>query len=128
MWKSPIDIFRTDVQVQMEGEIMKAVHEFAPYVDKDELLKLLKNDRESYETGYDDGYDDGFNKSKWIPCGLDMPDYGQKVLIQYDDGSHDIARFWIAEGRNFCGFKVGSMLVHPPFVKAWCPIEPYREE
>ena len=82
-YKSPIDIFRTEVEVKMEGEIMKAVQKIAPYVDKDELLKLLKNDRESYETGYDDGYDDGFNANKWIPCSERLP-IGKEYLLEID--------------------------------------------
>ena len=44
----------TDMQIRMEGEILKAVQKIGVYVDKDELLKALQYDRNQYQKGYDD--------------------------------------------------------------------------
>ena len=44
----------SDMQVKMEGEILKAVQNVGVNVDKDELLKALQYDRNQYQKGYDD--------------------------------------------------------------------------
>ena len=74
MWKSPIDIFRTEIEMHVEADVIRAVSKYNVNVDKDELFKLLRGDRESYERGYDDGYDAGFNASKWVPCSERLPE------------------------------------------------------
>ena len=73
MWESPITKFSRQLSYEWEGEVLKAVHECGVVVDKDELLKALKYDREQYEKGYDDGYDIGFNANKWIPVEKELP-------------------------------------------------------
>lgn len=42
---------------QEEGLIVKACVDVGVNVDKDELVRLLKGDRDSYDRGYRDGYD-----------------------------------------------------------------------
>ena len=53
-YESPIDIIKTQMRFQMEGEIMRAVQNVGVNVDKDELLRALKYDRQQYEKGYKD--------------------------------------------------------------------------
>lgn len=53
-YKSPIEVFQTEMQSQIEGEIYKAVMKVGIYVDKDELLKALQYDRNQYQKGYTD--------------------------------------------------------------------------
>lgn len=72
-YESPINVFQKQIEVQMEGEILKAVSEVGVTVDKEELLKALKYDREQYEKGYQDG----LNANRWIPCSERLPEkYG----------------------------------------------------
>lgn len=56
MYKSPIEMFMTDVQHQLDRqkdeEIYKAVVSVGIYVDKEELLRALKYDRGQYEAGF----------------------------------------------------------------------------
>lgn len=53
-YQSPIDLIMSDMQVKMEGEILKAVQNVGVNVDKEELLKALKYDRNQYQKGYAD--------------------------------------------------------------------------
>lgn len=62
MYKSPITIFQTQMNLQMEGEILKAVQKVGVTVDKEELTKALQYDREQYDKGYSDGYAAAINK------------------------------------------------------------------
>lgn len=58
MYESPIEIFQTQMQMQMDGEILKAVQGVGINVDKEELIKALAYDREQYSKGYKDGAKD----------------------------------------------------------------------
>ena len=53
-YQSPIEVFQTQMQSQIEGEIYKAVMKVGINVDKDELLKALQFDRDQYQKGYTD--------------------------------------------------------------------------
>jgi len=53
-YQSPIEIFQTQMQSQIVGEIYKAVMKVGVNVDKDELLKALQYDRDQYQKGYTD--------------------------------------------------------------------------
>ena len=59
MYKSPIELLTTDIKYQIEKqqdkEIYRAVLQYIPNVDKKELIKALRYDREQYEKGYADG-------------------------------------------------------------------------
>lgn len=53
-YQSPIEVIQTQMRNQIEGEIYKAVMNVGVNVDKEELLKALKYDREQYQKGYKD--------------------------------------------------------------------------
>lgn len=69
MYKSPIDVIQGEMQMQVEGEIFRAVQNVGVYVDKEELLKALAYDRNQYEKGYADAEE----KHRWIPCSERLP-------------------------------------------------------
>lgn len=77
MWEAPIKVMQKEVKMQMEGEILKAVQEVGIVVDKEELMKALRYDREQYEKGYADG----LKANKWIPG---LPEEDGKYLCQSD--------------------------------------------
>ena len=86
MYKSPIDMFVTDIQNQIvkqqDEEIYKAVVSVGINVDKDELIRALKHDRNQYEKGYRDGIADIYDSiPKWIPVTERLPERGQVVLV-----------------------------------------------
>lgn len=62
MYKSPIDIIEKQMRMEFDDGIWKAVQDYAVSVDKEELLKALRYDRDQYEKGYADGKRDAFDK------------------------------------------------------------------
>lgn len=54
MYESPIKLFETEMRMQLEGDVMKAVQNVGITVDKEELLRALQYDREQYQKGYKD--------------------------------------------------------------------------
>lgn len=62
MYESPIQMFSTALETKLEGEIMTAVQKYDFNVDKEELAKALKYDRDQYEKGYKDGYEAAMKK------------------------------------------------------------------
>ena len=59
MYESPIELLVTEIQHQIvkqqDEEIYKAVLNYVPNVDKEELIRALQYDRDQYEKGYADG-------------------------------------------------------------------------
>jgi hypothetical protein len=55
MYKSPIETFQTGIEYQFENDIMNMIQKYGITVDKDELLKALRYDRDQYDKGYVDG-------------------------------------------------------------------------
>lgn len=59
-YESPISVWWSDTKIEQlrdeyDNVIVKAVKNCYPQVDKDELIKALRYDREQYEKGYRDG-------------------------------------------------------------------------
>ena len=55
MYKSPIEFIYGQMQAQLEGDVIKAVQNYGINVDKDELIRALRFDRDMYYKGYADG-------------------------------------------------------------------------
>jgi hypothetical protein len=62
MYKSPIDIIEKQMHMEFDDCIWKTVQDYAVSVDKEELIKALRYDRDQYEKGYADGKRDAFDK------------------------------------------------------------------
>ena len=58
MYESPIKVIQGELETQLEGEILKAVHRVGVTVDRDELIRALRYDREQYQKGFDDARED----------------------------------------------------------------------
>lgn len=54
-YQSPMEILHQGWETKLEDGIFKAVLNYGVSVDKDELIKALKYDRDQYEKGYADG-------------------------------------------------------------------------
>ena len=72
-YKSPIDVVVGAIKTEFENHVFKAVQDCGISVDKDELIKALKYDRDQYEQGYRDGVRGALaivpmtTHGKWIP-------------------------------------------------------------
>lgn len=76
MYRAPIDILVSDIQYQIaekqDEQIYKAVVSVGINVDKDELIRALKHDRNQYSKGYSDGKADA--TPRWIPVEERLPE------------------------------------------------------
>lgn len=58
MYESMIKVIQDDLEMQLEGEILKSVKRAGIDVDRDELIRALRYDREQYEKGFEDARKD----------------------------------------------------------------------
>ena len=70
-YKSPIELYMNEIKTKVEGDCVKAVQEYGFKVDKYELAKALKYDRDQYNSGYLDGHTEARQKferphGEWI--------------------------------------------------------------
>lgn len=55
-YQSPIELIVNQVRTEQEDCVVRVVQEMGVNVDKDELLRALRYDRDQYERGYKAGY------------------------------------------------------------------------
>jgi hypothetical protein len=55
-YQSPIQQYVSDMSMQIDNDVCTAVQKVGIYVDKEELIKALRYDRQQYDKGYADGY------------------------------------------------------------------------
>lgn len=55
MYESPISSIYSDIETKFENEIFRAIQRVDIEVDREELIKALAYDRDSYRKGYKDG-------------------------------------------------------------------------
>ena len=68
MYESPIKIIDdivSQVNMELEGDILKIVRRVNVDVDEEELLKALQYDRDQYKKGYGDGKRDAVVHGQW---------------------------------------------------------------
>lgn len=83
-YKSPIEVMieRINGQIKYEAEnaVYKEVRRIGVNVDKGELIKALRYDREQYEKGYLDGYNNGRKTNEWKEITYKVDEYGSIVF------------------------------------------------
>ena len=79
MYQSPIEIITKQMRTQFEDNVFKAIQDYGIAVDKDELIKALKYDRDQYEKGYADGR--LHRAEEWISVEERLPKQWENVLI-----------------------------------------------
>lgn len=55
MYKSPIEILADQIRLEQDENVYKAVLKQNIVVDKDQLIRALRYDRDQYDKGYRDG-------------------------------------------------------------------------
>lgn len=94
MYKSPIEIIYKQAEMKMENDILRAVQSYAINVDKAELIRALRYDREQYEKGYADGAADAVaaKHARWANgfC----TNCGEEAITEWDEygGEHCLSR------------------------------------
>ena len=68
MYESPIKVIQGELETQLEGEILKAVHRVGVTIDRDELIRALRYDREQYQKGFDDAREDAVVVTRCKDC------------------------------------------------------------
>ena len=95
MYRSPIEIFMTDIQHQIEQqrdeEIYKAVVSVGINVDKEELIRALRYDRGQYEAGLLEGM--AAVKPEWIPVTERLPEPWKWILCYCEAGNIEMLRY-----------------------------------
>lgn len=80
-YKSPISIDLESVMKAIskaiDGRIMEAIRDADIFVNRDELIRTLNYDRNSYDAGYEDGLRDGYNKG--YSAGVDAASWGEEM-------------------------------------------------
>lgn len=79
-YEPPIQIMLGQMRMEQENGIYKVIQEQGIAVDKDELIKALRYDREQYDKGYVKGYNAGLTADKWISVDERLPDNHRAVL------------------------------------------------
>lgn len=78
-YRSPVEVAITQLRMEQEKKveefIFSAIQELEITINKEQLIKALRYDREQYKQGYEDGYEDGYDADKWISAdGISRPD------------------------------------------------------
>ena len=84
LYEPPIKIIQGQLQVELEGTVMKAVNKVAVDVDKEELIRALKYDRDQYNKGFRDGVNYVVKHGRWIPKPIYKAD-GNGGVYKYCD-------------------------------------------
>lgn len=77
-YKSPIELIAGDLQTRIENAAVKVVQSYGFNVDKAELEKALKYDRDQYDKGYTAG---SRNVPRWIPVSERLPKPDEEVFV-----------------------------------------------
>lgn len=126
-YKSPIELIESRIRYEKEDMVLKAIQKMGVNVDKDELIRALKYDRNQFEMGYWRGLEVGKRVSEWIPCDEELPEEDQKVLCSFENGNVDVWTYrvsilWESPEGVWCN-------QHDVGLIAWMPLpEAYSEE
>ena len=101
MYKSPIDVFYGQMETQLEGTVLKAVQNVGVNVDKEELIRALKYDRDQYYKGYKDGIADARNEL--IRC-KDCKQWHRNIGITESPNGHCFCHDIETNGYDFCSY------------------------
>lgn len=106
-WQSPINLavsqMTTEVHREMdnfqEKLIIEACQRVDVTVDKDELIKAMKYDRDQFKAGWKAGYAKGLVDA-WIDPAVKLPEDEQDVFFYDNSGEYHVG-WYRAEDQNF---------------------------
>lgn len=65
-YESPIKVLETQMRMEFEDNVVRAVKSVGIDVDKDELVRALQYDRDQYVKGYKDGKASNMVVGEWV--------------------------------------------------------------
>lgn len=74
-YESPIQAICEQTRFDFENNVLQAIYKYDVHVNKDELEKALKYDRNQYDIGYKDGVRAAFEKIREHYCSYDLDNY-----------------------------------------------------
>lgn len=83
MYEPSIEVVMKQMRTKFDNEIYQAVQEYGVVVDKEELIRALRYDRDQYENGYADG----LAADKWISVEDRLPDKDGRYLVAMKNGN-----------------------------------------
>ena len=131
MYESPMRLDITDISSQImqvrDGRLMYEVRQaIGCEIDKEELIKALKYDRDQYQKGYEDGRKD----NEWIPVSERLPKGRGFYIVtervfHFDDREHKGKYNTMVEQVEYCNGRWQRAKFFE--VIAWQPLpEPYK--
>lgn len=132
MYESPITQFVDKVITQIikteEDNLVYEVQQATGYdINKEELIKALRYDRDQYQKGYEDGRKD----NEWIPVSERLPEERGRYIVtekefRIDDREHKGKYSTKVEQVEYCNGRWQRANFFE--VIAWQPLpEPYKE-
>lgn len=108
MYENPIGIITSkivdEIRNKQEEMVYSAIVNTGISVNKEELIKALKYDRNQYEKGYQDG----LNADKWIFMEDKEPETNKKYLTLHENGDMNVGQ-WTNLGWMF-GYYVKDVI------------------
>ena len=130
-YESPImfitEQMTTELQKQTENNLYNIIQKYNISVDREELIKALKYDREQYELGFKDGLREA---DKWIKVEDKMPNEGENVLIYCPKFLEEIIKAFYTKG-DFYAEKEDLIIKPAPngYCTHWQPLpKPPKED
>lgn len=125
-YNSPIELIAGNLQTRIENDAVKVVQSYGFNVDKVELEKALKYDRDQYDKGYAAG---SRNVPRWILIAERLPDYMEDILVTFQKPNREpLVYRAVFIGSKFALDNGDVWNWNDPEVKAWMPLpEPYKE-
>lgn len=85
MYKSPIELIVSKIEYQVKEEMEEAAYtavlHYIPNIDREELFRALRYDREQYEKGWDDGYKSAKKHGYW--AGVEYDGYADGYPVYH---------------------------------------------
>ena len=72
-YQPPVEQICKNIEVKLEGDVYKKVIYYGVHVDKEELMKALKYDRDQYKKGFFDGLAAQRKSGRWIEDEYGIP-------------------------------------------------------
>ena len=130
MYESPIEFFTKTVApkiaAEIDGKALEAVFQCGFNVDRDELEKALRYDRDQWRKGFANGVE--YAQPKWISVKDRLPEYQERILACGKSGGVFLCKYLSFSEKDGGFGKMNGACVHRHFTH-WMPLpEPPKEE
>ena len=96
MYESPIEMIASDISIKLENDVVTAIQSYGINVDKDELIRALRYDRNQYNKGYQDA------KAEIIHCKDCKHHWTHKCMDSMPTEWCDLDQTFYDSNRDYC--------------------------